>query len=96
MDWKMVSNATGSLQRLHTLAYLLMDRYEFDAEYAGRSLAKNKHDHEIRNNTICELRVFLSDTNTDLAYASYKTDNEVRSYLTKFIEALDNALRIND
>lgn len=92
----MISNAKGSLQRLHTLAYLLIERYKLGAEYAGRSLADNKHDHEIRNNTIRELRVFLSDSNTDLAYARFKTDSEVRSYLKKFLKAFDNAVEINN
>ncbi len=92
MDWTMVSNAKSAQKRVQTLAYLLMERYRVDADHAGRKLANKEHEHELRNRTIYELRSFLSDGDANLAYVRFKTETEVRSYLTRFLAAYDNAI----
>ncbi len=94
MDWTMVSNAEGPLRRVHTLAYLLMERYAVNSDDAGRMLAAKEHDHELRNETISELRGFLSDANVDLAYMKFRTNVDVRNYLGKFLTAFDSAINM--
>ena len=87
----MVSNAHDSLHRIHTLAYLLMERYRANEEEAGRRLAEESGPNQLRDSTIEELRLELAAPSADLAYVRFRTDQEVRQYLQRFLIAYDQS-----
>jgi hypothetical protein len=89
MDWTMVANANDSRHRILTLAYLLMERYRANEEEAGRRLAEEPGPNQLRDTTIEELRLELATPSADLAYVRFRTDQEVRQYLQRFLNAYD-------
>ena len=89
MDWNMVANAEGARDRIRTLAYLLLDRYQVSASVAGRRMAEDPEPNETREKTIAELRSELANPALDVAYAEFRSEQEVRRYLTEFLHAYD-------
>ena len=87
MDWTMVANAHDSLHRIHTLAYLLMERYQVNEEEAACLIAEEPGPNQVRDTTIEELRLELARPSADLAYANFRTDEEVRQYLHRVLNA---------
>ena len=96
MDWTMVSNAEDALGRIHTLGYLLVERYEVDAREAGRKMSADVEPNEVRDLTIADLRTELIEPSLNLAYATFQNDGDVRRFLTKFLAAFDHATATNN
>ena len=91
MDWTIVSNAEDALGRIHTLAYLLIERYEVDAGEAGRRMSAEVELNDLRDLTLAELRTELIEPSLDLSYAKFQNDVYVRRYLGELLAAFDQA-----
>ena len=87
----MVSNAKDALGRIHTLGYLLIERYEVDAREAGRKMGSDVEPNEVRDLTIAELRTELVEPSLNLAYTTLQNDVDVRRFLTEFLAVFDQA-----
>ena len=87
----MVANAKDALGRIHTLGYLLIERYQKDAGEAGRQIGAESEMNEILDQTISDLRAELAEPALNVAYAKFRTDQDVRQFLSTFLEAFDQS-----
>jgi hypothetical protein len=94
MDWTMVSNAEGAINRLRTVFYLFRFRYEVTARAAGMSLAGEPPDNDLCRQAIVEVRAELAAPSNDLGTAR-ASDADVREYLRTLLAAYDEGIMKN-
>ena len=95
MDWTMVSNAEGPIDRLRTIFYLFRFRYEATARAAGMSLAGELPDNHLCRQAIAEARAELASPSNDLGTARVG-DADVREYLQTLLAAYDEGTMNNE
>jgi hypothetical protein len=88
MDWTMVNNAKGPVDRVRTIFYLFRFRDEMDAKTAGRCLAGEAPENQLCSQTITELRGELATPSQDLGMVRV-SDSEARDYLARLLAAYD-------
>jgi hypothetical protein len=88
MDWTMVNNAKGPVDRVRTIFYLCRFRDEMGAKTAGRCLAEEAPENQLCSQTITELRGELAAPSQDLGMVRV-SDSEARDYLASLLAAYD-------
>ena len=88
MDWTMVGNAEGAIDRLRTIFYLFRFRYEVAARDAGMSLAGESPENHLCRQAIADIRTELALPSHDLGMARV-SDANVRAYLQALLAAYD-------
>lgn len=92
MDWTMIGNAKGPLQRVQTVIYLCRMRYEAGPEEAGIRLSKEPPSNLLWQQTLKEIRSELTAPSGNLGIGSLINDEEAREYLEILVSSYDAAL----
>lgn len=90
MDWTMISNADGPLQRVRTLYYLLQCRYEMDEQVAGKRFREVCQTNDLCRLTLDDLRAELASPTGDIGFRKVTTDTGARRYLRRVLDAFDS------
>jgi hypothetical protein len=93
MDWTMISNAEGPLERMMTLVYLLQCRYRVDASEAGRKLWAQCRKNQLCIHTIDEVRSELASPTEDVGLGNIITDTDARKYLKCVLDTFDECAK---